>query len=1094
MTSHHSLVFAVLAGVSLSTSAEEVSFNKDIRPILADRCFSCHGPDSASRKANLRLDLEKDAKTALSGGGSPIVAGKPDSSAIIHRLTHEDPEELMPPPESKLTVSPGEIELIRRWIAQGARWERHWAFLPPGSAPPASPPEHPWPLNAIDQYVLETLSKHELKPSPPADRAQLLRRVTFDLTGLPPTIEELDSFLFDNSDQAYHRVVDRLLTSPAFGERMALEWLDVARYGDTDGLFEDHPRSIHAWRDWVVQAFNDNLPYKDFITWQLAGDLLPSASNAQKVATGFLRNNPTSNEGGIIDEDYRIKYLVDRVNTTSTAFLGLTMECAQCHDHKFDPMTQREYYELAGFFNSLVGRGNTKGATAPTLRLLSTAQEERLAAINTELRAIEKTLQGSPARLTADFEKWNTEIEDPVTWTTPRVISSNLADISANNAQAPPPEQSGVRGRFIRIALNPGSSGFLTISEVEVYSGGRNVARAGKASQSSDYGGNNLASRAIAGTPDGSFGSCSCTKEEADAWWEVDLGTEFPIDHILIYNRNDCCPERLDNVSVTVLDAARKKTRGEKIGDAPFKSLITLNPGAPAPAPSPEEKRYELVLDPSSLPGALTALRVTGERAGLIEKLQAHVVGGDRQELKLQGADKIVVGPAKDPHIVGLTTPASFESGHTLKLTITGRTPLDIEFTTVATAFVRTTLPAQRDKRLTHFRATWPGFGGARKTRDTLNSEKGQIEKSGVLTMIAGDEGTSRKTHVLMRGEYDKPGENVEPSAPGSILPFPQEFPRTRLGLARWMTAPDNPLTARVAVNRYWQMLFGAGIVITSEDFGTQGDRPSHQALLDHLAVEFMNSGWDVKALLRQIVTSATYRQSSVRRARLAELDPENRLLARAPRQRLQAEFIRDHALAVGGLLVNKRGGPGVHPYQPAELFGRNAIGSAGASFKQGSGEDLYRRSLYTYWKRQIPAANMRILGADGRTACRTRRERTNTPLQALVLLNDPQFVEAARALAERALREGGDDMRERIAYAFRLATSRHPGRAELGILHAEFKDRLKGFTADPERARDYLHGGGERKPDPGLNQAELAAFAAVASLILNLDESISRS
>ena len=1088
------LAASVLLGSNLVVPAGKISFNKDIRPILADRCFSCHGPDSAARKADLRLDLEEEAKAALREGVTPIVPGDPDASAIIRRLTHEDPEELMPPPDSKLTVTSGEIELIRRWISQGAKWERHWAFLPPRSNPPASGRDHPWPRNEVDRYILETLGTHSLKPSPPADRAQLLRRVTLDLTGLPPTITELDTFLLDNSGRAYERAVDRLLASPAFGERMALEWLDVARYGDTDGLFEDHPRSIYAWRDWVVQAFNGNLPYDKFITWQLAGDLLPAASHAQRVATGFLRNNPTSNEGGIIDEDYRIKYLIDRVNTTSTAFLGLTMECAQCHDHKFDPMSQREYYQLAGFFNSLVGRGNTKGATSPTLRLLSPGQEKRITEIDSELKSVDETLQDNPPRLTEDFTKWLAELEEPITWTTPPVISSTRAANQASTAGVPLDQESKTRGRFVRITLPPESSGYLTISEVEIYSAGRNVARAGKASQSSDYGSSNLASKAIDGTRGGDFASCSCTKETRNGWWEVDLGSELPIDHILIYNRNDCCAERLDNVSVNVLDAARRKIRSEKIGDAPFKSEFTLNPKAPSPRPEPEAGNYELVLDPGKLAGPLAALRISATRAGHIEKLQAHVVGRKTRELKLRGSDRIVVGPAKEPHLIGLETPAVLDAGEQLKLTITGDAVLVVELTTKANAFVRTTLPRERDRRLAHFKASWPGFAPARKMRADLTREKEEIEKSGTITMIAGEEGKPRKTHILMRGEYDKPGELVEPSAPGSILPFSKDLPRTRLGLARWMTDRSNPLTARVAVNRYWQMLFGAGIVITSEDFGTQGDRPSHQALLDHLAVDFINSGWNVKALLRKIVISSTYRQSSVRSAGLAELDPDNRLLARAPRQRLQAEFIRDHALAVGGLLVDKRGGPGVHPYQPAVLFGRNAIGAAGASFKQGSGEDLYRRSLYTYWKRQIPAANMRILGADGRTACRTRRERTNTPLQALVLLNDPQFVEAARALAERSLKEGGSDILECLAYAFRLSTSRRPSRAELDILHAEFADRLEGFRADPERTRAYLHGGGARKPDPAFDQSELAAFAAVAALILNLDESISRS
>ena len=1092
-------ILAITPALLLSSPAPAISFNDDIRPILADRCFSCHGPDSASRKADLRLDLEESAKSALKDGSIPIVPGDPSKSTILYRITHGDPDEVMPPPASKLTVSPQEVSLLREWIAQGATWEKHWAFIPPKNSPPALPSdatpgdakrsEASWPRNEIDHFILAGLAEHGLRPSPPADRARLLRRLTFDLTGLPPTLAELDAFLLDNTDQAYERVVDRLLASPAFGERLALEWLDVARYGDTDGLFEDHPRSIFPWRDWVVTAFNDNLPYDQFLTWQLAGDLLPDATDAQKIATGFLRNNPTSNEGGIIDEDYRIKYLIDRVNTTATAFLGLTIECAQCHDHKFDPISQRDYYQFAAFFNSMVGRGNTKGATAPTLRILAPEKEQRLGGITTELAALEKSLQATPPALESDFAKWNAQIAQPIEWFSPTLASSTHDRQDENQTTVP---ESSVRGRYLRLALPPNETGFLTISEVEVYSGGRNVARAGTARQSSNYGNKNRADRAVDGKADGSFASCACTREEKEAWWELDLGSEVPIDHILVYNRNDCCPERLDNVALTILDAQRGPVKELKIGDAPFRSSFTLNPDARPPQPS--SRSYEVVLDPGDVEEPLTALRITADKPALVESLRVDLLSAKPRELKLTGNTKFKVGPEVASHIAGIEKPVVIAPGEQLKLTLGTASAVTVQVTTDPTALTRATMPADPAERLARFRATWPGFAEIRARRDSLAKEKQALEKSAVVTMIAGDEAIQRTTHILMRGEYDKPGEAVNPSAPASILPYDSTLPPNRLGLARWMTDPANPLTARVAVNRYWQMIFGRGLVQTSEDFGTQGSRPSHQALLDHLAVEFAASGWDLKKLLRRIVLSSTYRQSSVRSPGLAELDPANRLLARAPRQRLPAEFIRDHALSVSGLLVNKRGGPGVHPYQPAVLFGRNAIGAAGASFKQSSGDDLYRRSLYTYWKRQIPAANMRILGADGRNACRTRRERTNTPLQALVLLNDPQFVEAARVLAERIMTEGGTATRDRLAYAFRLATSRRPSRRELAILYSEFNDRLEEFKRDPASAKAYLAGSGERKANPALDASELAAFAAVSSLILNLDESISKS
>ncbi len=929
------LILTAILLLTAAANAAEVSFNGEIRPILADRCFSCHGPDSAARKADLRLDQEDAAKVKTGDGLIPIVPGKPGESEILRRLLSHDPDEIMPPPDSNLTVSPNEIALIRRWIVEGAKWERHWAFLPPKKTATPAHPGDPWPRNEIDHYILQTLNQEGLTYSPQLDRARLLRRLSFDLTGIPPTIAALDAFLADQSADAYERVVDTLLASPAYGERFALKWLDVARYGDTDGLFEDHPRKIHPWRDWVVRAFNANLPYRDFITWQLAGDLLPNPTQDQLIATGFLRNNPTSNEGGIIDEDYRIKYLIDRVNTTSTAFLGLTMECAQCHDHKFDPITQKEYYEFAGFFNNLVGKGNTKGATDPVLKMLPPEKEKRLADLTFQLTSLDRSLTQSPPQLTADFTQWLARFDKPLPWLQPTIISNSL-------------EQK--------------------------------------------------------------------------------------------------------------------------------------------PSPS-----YELILDLAETGQVITGLQISSDTPGEVKSIKAHLIGKKTRELKLNHHTNLKLGPDHQPGLVGLAKAEPVHPGEQLKLTITGD-PVQVHLTNHTLAIELAQIPIGRDKQLAHYRAIWPGFVETRAMRETLTKERTEIEKSAVVTMIAADEKTKRPTHILMRGEYDKPGEEVEASAPAGILEFSDELPGNRLGLAHWIVDPANPLPARVAVNRYWQMLFGAGIVPTSEDFGTQGTRPSHRALLDHLTVDFVASGWDVKLLLKTMVMSASYRQTSAQSTSLNERDPSNRYLSRAPRQRLAAEVLRDHALSVSGLLVDKPGGPGVHPYQPASLFGRNAIGAQNTSFKQSTGENLYRRSLYTYLMRQIPAANMRILGADGRTTCRTRRERTNTPLQALVLLNDPQFVEAARALAERALKEGGSTPRERIAYAFRLATSRKIKAEEVSILLDELADRSKQFKADPDSAKAYLAGGGEHKPDPALDPIELAAYAAVSSLILNLDEAISKN
>ncbi|MFT5127850.1 MAG: hypothetical protein ACI8W8_001457 [Rhodothermales bacterium] len=1194
--------------IILPALADEIRFNADVRPILSDRCFACHGPDSASRKGDLRLDREADALSA-------IVRGNPAESELILRITHPDPEEVMPPPKAKLSVSPAEIATLSAWIEQGAKWEKHWAFIPPAD----SAGKH------IDEFIRERLKGSGLHPSPPADPASLLRRLSFDLTGLPPTVAELDAFL---ANPGYEAAIDRLLADSAFGERMAVEWLDVARYGDTDGLFEDHPRSVHPWRDWVVTAFNDNLPYSDFISWQVAGDLLPEATNMQKTATGFLRHNSTSNEGGIIDEDYRIKYLVDRVNTTATAFLGLTLECAQCHDHKFDPMTQREYFEFGGFFNSLVGKGNTKGSTAPTLKTVSPSDAKHLAEITAKIATLDAEIAKDSEGLQAGFADWRSETA-ALPWTASTIVQRE--SVKPPPALLPAPtEDSPVSGRYVRIFHTAESAAFLTLSEVQIFSNGQNIASKGSPSQSSNYGGN-TAAKAIDGDFSGKFAGCACTVEEPGSWWEIDLGSSQPIDAILVWNRHDCCPERLDKTSFAILDDARQEVARHSVDKAVRKNVWPVNPDSGFAVPGryvrvalPAESAQFLTLgevqifsdgkniarqgtpkqSSDFLPttngaanaingntsGSFAACACTTEQAGAwweidlgatqgidsivlwnrhdccperLDKASITILDKDRKELKRHQLAKaarqnpwvlnenaispddaaksvldpiaIAGGPRRitalrfrgdlsdvslevqgakgKPRAIKLAakwakglplhpqSPIELKADETLiaKLMRTGER-VDIDYSSDPRFAAQATLaPAayhalikgeDNDKLLTHYRRQHPAFAKLWDQRDTLQKEKAAIDKTAVVTMIAAD-GPMRKNYLLERGEYDKPGEEVLTAAPSSIMPWSEDLRRNRLGLAQWLTDPKNPLTARVAVNRYWQLIFGRGIVKTSEDFGTQGATPSHRALLDSLAVRFVESGWDVKALLKTMLMSATYRQSSVRPTDLVEIDPENALLSFRSRERLQAEFLRDHALAIGGGLVHKMGGPGVHPYQPAVLFGANAIGSSSASFTQSKGENLYRRSIYTYWKRQIPAANMRILGADGRTVCRTRRERTNTPLQALTLLNDPQFVEAARILAEHVMREA-DSADSRLALAFRLATSRSPAAAESAILADEFRDRLAEFAANAKSANAYLKVG-DRPIPKDFPAPELAAYSALASLIINLDESQSK-
>lgn len=1095
----------ILVLTSAANATEPISFNKHIRPILTDRCFTCHGPDAAARKADLRLDLEQHATAELPDTGNiAIVPGNLTASELIARIT--DPDQRMPPLASNLELTSSEIDLLKRWIREGAKWERHWAFIAPKNQPNPKINQQHWPINKIDAFVLQELEANNLPPAPAASRQHWLRRVTFDLTGLPPTLRDIDAFLNDHSENAFERVVDRLLNSPAYGERMATEWLDVARYGDTDGLFEDHPRSIYPWRDWVVDAFNSNLPYNDFITWQVAGDLLPSATIAQQTATGFLRNNPTSNEGGIIQEDYRVKYLVDRVNTTATAMLGLTLKCAQCHDHKYDPMTQREYYQFAGFFNSLVGNGNTKGATAPILRSLTPQQTGRIAAIDSELETLKTTLESSPPALLLDFQEWLNNVTKPIVWKTPTLIKNEHWTLKKEwlvaNTVDPLPKPTlppKYRGRYVRVSHSANTPQFLTMSEVQVFSNAINIAPSGKATQSSNYP-NSPASKAIDGNHNGSFTTCSCTTEQLGAWWELDLGKSVDIDSVAVWNRTDCCPERLDNISIEILDEQRQVIVTRTLKKSAARNAL------PEGAVQGRTEMSENTLTFNVAVGDLTALQFQSNQTTQIEivTIHVHATGNPIKPtpLKLASNSKITLQNSDtEPVMIAVQPPHTITANQQLALKIrfnktpTNRDPLQlkISLSNDPLAVMKTKLPKESAEQLKQFKATWTGFSTERKRQTNLIAEKKQLDAAASVTMVAGDMAAQRTNFLLLRGEYDQKGEQLSTAALSSIMPYEDDLPKNRLGLAAWLTNSNNPLTGRVAVNRYWQMLFGTGIVKTSEDFGTQGDQPSHQALLDHLTANFIASGWDVKALLSDIVLSATYRQTSRRSANLTQIDPGNRLLAHGPRQRLPAEFLRDHALSTSGLLVNKQGGPGVHPYQPAEMFGVNAIGSSTAKFTVSTGSELYRRSLYTYWKRQIPAANIRILGADGRTACRTRRAMTNTPLQALVTLNDPQFVEAARVLGERIIREGGNAPVDRIRYAFRLATSRRATNVESDILLAEFHDRLQEFVAMPELAKQYLTGGGQRQAPGDLRASELAAYAAVSSLILNLDESMSK-
>jgi mono/diheme cytochrome c family protein len=1005
-----------------------IDFNRDIRPILSDNCFACHGPDEKKRQANLRLDTKQGAFARLDSGQFAIVPGKPDESELIFRITATDaPAVLMPPPKSTKKLTPAQIDLITRWVAQGAPWEEHWAFVPPRK--PALPKvKNPaWPKNPIDHFILARLEAAGLQPSPEADKRTLIRRVTLDLTGLPPTPAEVDAFLADDSPEAYEKLVDRLLASPRYGEHMARYWLDAARYGDTHGLHLDNYREMWPYRDWVIKAFNDNKPFDRFIVEQLAGDLLPNPTLDQLIATGFNRCHVTTNEGGSIVEEVYVRNVVDQVETTGTVFLGLTVGCARCHDHKYDPMTMKEFYQLFAFFNSLDGSPMDGNAAQhpPIVKVATPEQKAKLDELEQQIAAVRQQIAEQVAKVKYDDSADAQESEDP-----PRVEYVWIDD-----------------------ALPPG------------------------------------------------------VKPLGD--WKFVTKPDHPV-----YSGSTAHTRTADGLSQHYFEAAPKGLRiGE--GDVLF-AYVYLDPANP-----PKEIMLQWHSNAWKHRAYWGANLIDWGRDNSPERLPMGKLPAAGQWVRLEvPAAKVGIKPG-----TVLSGWAFTQFGGTVywdKAGVVTRTPQSDQPFDTLTAWVRAQratkgaglpkpiqdiirldrakrTPEQQKQLKDYFLAN--AYAKTRQLLEPLNTQLAALEKQRAAldqqiptTLVFKELAQPKPAYILKRGEYDQKGEPVTRDTPAFLPPLPADAPRNRLGLARWLVEPGHPLTARVAVNRFWQQCFGVGLVKTAEDFGVQGEPPSHPQLLDWLAVQFVEDGWDVKRFMKRLVMSATYRQSAkVTKERLAK-DPGNRLLSRGPRFRLDAEALRDQALFVSGLLVERVGGPSVKPPQPPGLW--EAVGytsSNTARFVADTGRDkVHRRSLYTFWKRTAPPPQMAILDAPSRESCLVRRERTNTPLHALLLLNDPQYVECARALAERALKEGGDRPETRLAHMFRLATARLPDTQELNELQAVLNELLAKYTRDPDAARKLI-AIGESKPDPKLNPSELAAWTMVANLILNLDEVLSK-
>ncbi|MBE0540782.1 MAG: PSD1 domain-containing protein [Verrucomicrobia bacterium] len=1008
-------------------ASDKVDFSRDISPILSDNCYACHGPDAAHRKAGLRFDL-KDGALADLGGHHAIVPGDPEKSELIARIITKDEDEIMPPLDSGKQLTEAQIDLLKRWIVQGAEWKSHWSFIKPELPSLPEVKDARWPRNPIDQFILSRLEKEGLETSTEADKITLIRRVTFDLTGLPPTPAEVDAFLADHRSDAYERVVDRLLQSPRYGEHQARYWLDAARYGDTHGLHLDNERSMWPYRDWVVEAFNRNLPFDQFTVEQLAGDLLPNPTRDQKVASGFNRCNVSTSEGGAIDDEFYVRYAVDRTETVSTVWMGLTVGCAACHDHKFDPISQKEFYEMYAIFNNFDEKAMDGNALlpAPTLKLPTPEQSAKLTELSDAIASVEKRVREETARI--DYQEPEREIQP---------APEAPGDFVWLEDDFPPGAEIKSDGEPLRV-----------IEGQRVYSGARALARTAEGLAQDFF--TQAEQPLIVGKGDKLF---------AYVW----IDPANPPQAIMLQYHTTGWLHRAnwgdeDAIVYGEKGTAKKLLLGElpKAGEWVRLEIPAAKLGLKAGA-----KIYGMAF--TQFGGT-----VHWDKAGIVTMTPQEDFSGVSQ-LAWEQQEKAREKPELPKEVLDA-----------VKLEPEKRSP-------------------EQTKRLReHYIANV--YAPARETFDPLlkevadlRKEREDLDKSIPATMISKEMEKPRGAYILKRGEYDKRGDPVEPGVPAVLPPLPASETSNRLDFARWLVHPDHPLTARVTVNRFWQQLFGTGLVKSSGDFGAQGEWPSHPELLDWLATEFIGNGWDVKQLLRLMLTSAAYRQSSAATARHLEADPENRLLARGPRFRLDAEVIRDNALYVSGLLVEKMGGRGVRPYQPPGIW--EAVGyttSNTAKFEQDHGEALYRRSLYVFWKRTAPPPYLTTFDAPSREKFCVRRERANTPLQALVTMNDPAYVEAARHLSARMLRYNRTPD-ERLDYGFRLVTARRPSAGEKAVLKSALKNFLTKYEQDQEAAKKLISVG-DSPVNEQLPPSELAAYTMVASLLLNLDETLNKN
>ncbi len=1025
------VLLSIRTGTAGAQSSSPVDFNRDIRPILSEHCFACHGPDAAQRKGELRLDVEKEAKKLV------ISPGDLSDSELWARINHKDPKERMPPDEAHKPLSAEQIALVGRWIEEGAVWAQHWAWVAPQR--PASPEvaDASWLRNGIDSFVLDGITKAGLTPSPEADKTALIRRVSLNLIGLPPTPAEIDAFLADTSPEAYEKVIDRLLASPQYGERMAVDWLDGARYADSNGFQNDFERNMWPWRDWVIKAFNDNMPFDQFSVEQIAGDLLPNATDSQRIATGFNRNNRSNTEGGSIEEEWYLENRVDRVETTSAVFLGLTMGCARCHDHKYDPIEQKDFYRFLGFFNSTEDRGfyeEQRGNSGPIVSLPTPENLKRIA-----------ELEAAVTEAKADLDAQKALSSDPYDGTLKQIRKDKPEKVKAK------PAIDVESKRDLQILNTPES-------------------------------------------------------KPAAVWIDGPVGEALVLDASAAYSIAPKDPSRLSrDVPFTMTTWVRAEKPGALFsqllgeGDATrgVDAYVTEDGRIVVRLLDAPDSKITVTSEPRLKLNKWAHVAVVYNGSGKSGGLKIYV-SGFAAPAKAEG-EKINADFAVDaPLLIGRRPAGDALQGQVGDFTLYDKELSAEQINALKDRALRKAALSKDMERKTALREYIDfqyGLAVTEKESAASARQKERIDytyKQVPSVMVMKELPEPKPTYRLVRGQYDQPDttEALQPDVPAFLPPLPADAPRNRLTLAKWLVDPANPLTARVAVNRLWQKFFGAGLVKTLDNFGMQSEPPANQALLDWLAAEFVANKWDLKAMQKVIVMSATYRQDSAVSPELLERDPENRLLARGPRFRMPAEIVRDNALAVSGLLAEKIGGPSVMPYQPDGLWDELAGGAGQGPYKLASGEDLYRRSLYTYRKRTVPHPLTSTFDAPSFEICRAMRARTNTPLQALALLNDVTYVEAARNLAERMMREANSQDASPLRYGFRLVTGRYPAPDEEQLLQAGLEKFTATYQSDAEAAKALVANGQSPVPTD-LDASTLAAYTALASVMLNLDETI---